>query len=487
MSGPFEGAKRRERVWDPFVRVFHWSLVAAFVTAWLGKGEAVIHENAGMVVLALIIFRTAWGIIGPGSARFETFVRSPAVTLEYILSIFRGKPKHYLGHNPAGAAMILLMLATLAATTASGILMTTTALWGNGLVEYIHGISAYLMLFLIGGHILGVLLAAIQHRENLPLSMITGKKWVPDFATRHLGKMRLTPKRLAIAAAMVAASAAVWTGSSAALNASIWRLHKSIAHEAKTSGCTVRKIHGPVISVFPQVHVEYAVAVQGRDMPIDVRLDASTAIQRKPDLKLERLTAECRTIAARIENIKATSTGAMEMATRALPQSNAESGAAQTILAQPAPPVASTPVVRAVAASLAQPSATTSDVNPPAQATAVRDVQMDKPPGKPPAMARAKRSLRQSPDFQALGVTEAKRARKAAAKKRKAGPKALASAKKKLKRRRNSKIIMSKRAAGERRSDHGNPGHGGDDHDGNDNSGPGGGDGGNSGPGGGGD
>ena len=316
MTPPRLGATRHERVWDPFVRVFHWSLVAAFATAWYGRGEAAIHENAGKVVLALVILRTAWGIIGPGSARFETFVRGPLTTFYYVLSIFRGKPKHYLGHNPAGAAMILLMLAALATTTASGILMTTTALWGNGLVEYIHGTAAYVMLFLIAGHVLGVLVAAFQHRENLPLSMITGTKWIPAFATRHLGKMRLGARRLALAASLVAASAAIWVGSSAALNASIWRLHKTIAGEAKTSGCQVDAIEGPVVSVYPGFHVAYSLSVQGHDAPIAISLDGGKAMQKKPLVDLGDLSDKCRIIAARLERIRTASTSAVEMVVR---------------------------------------------------------------------------------------------------------------------------------------------------------------------------
>jgi cytochrome b len=170
---------KRERVWDPLVRLFHWSLVGAFVTAWFGRGEAIVHETAGEIVLALIVLRVVWGIIGPGSARFEMFIRGPKETFNYLLAILRGNPEHFAGHNPAGAAMIVLMLATLALTTLSGILMSTTALWGNSSIEWIHGTSAYLMLILIAGHLCGVILASLQHRENLPLAMVTGRKKVP--------------------------------------------------------------------------------------------------------------------------------------------------------------------------------------------------------------------------------------------------------------------------------------------------------------------
>ena len=99
-------------------------------------------STAGEIILILIIARAAWGLIGPASARFETFVTGPRAALSYVWSILRGRPAHFLGHNPAGAAMIGTLLLCLAATTVSGVLMTTTALWGNGWIEWIHGTAA---------------------------------------------------------------------------------------------------------------------------------------------------------------------------------------------------------------------------------------------------------------------------------------------------------------------------------------------------------
>ena len=96
------------RVWDPLLRLFHWSLVAAFATAFLGEEGERLHEVAGYVVLGLIAFRLVWGLIGPGHARFTDFVPSPARLWVYLRGLVRGRPERYLGHNPAGAVMILL-------------------------------------------------------------------------------------------------------------------------------------------------------------------------------------------------------------------------------------------------------------------------------------------------------------------------------------------------------------------------------------------
>jgi cytochrome b len=284
---------KNERVWDPLVRLFHWSLVAAFATAWWGRGEAVIHETAGNVVIGLIIFRAVWGLIGPGSARFENFIAGPKATLVYVIAILRGKPAHYIGHNPAGAAMIGLMLLTIAATAASGVLMTTTALWGNAWIEWIHGTSAYLMLFLIAGHLLGILAAAIQHRENLVWSMITGWKWVPEDTLPYLGNLKLTLRRSAQALLVVLLGIGIWTGSTTLLNASVWRLHKTFSASLTKAGCETAKVNGPRIEVHPALGFHYDIDLgNGRAMLVK-SVSATHAFQRRPDIALDDLTRHC--------------------------------------------------------------------------------------------------------------------------------------------------------------------------------------------------
>ncbi len=285
--------KVRGRVWDPFVRLFHWSLVAAFATAWWGLGENNIHETAGKIVLLLIILRAAWGIIGPGSARFENFLKGPRSTLAYVVSIMRGKPAHYLGHNPAGAAMIGLMLLTLATTAASGILMTTTALWGGEWTEWIHGWSAYAMLALIAGHLLGILAAAIQHRENLVWSMVTGRKWVPAGTRSHLGKMKLTRWSIAGAVLAITASAAAWNGSTGLLNASYWRMPKILAAELAKNGCEGVVVTGPRAEVYPERILYYQVSSAQSSLNATLAIPLSAALERRPELETDPFKSLC--------------------------------------------------------------------------------------------------------------------------------------------------------------------------------------------------
>jgi cytochrome b len=110
------------RVWDPLVRLFHWSLVLTFfISYFTGDEENQLHIYAGYAVLGLIVFRLAWGIIGTKHARFSDFLTSPAKVIAYVKSLFSRKPKHYLGHNPAAGWMVIVLLISLFVTTISGL------------------------------------------------------------------------------------------------------------------------------------------------------------------------------------------------------------------------------------------------------------------------------------------------------------------------------------------------------------------------------
>lgn len=192
------------RVWDPLVRVFHWGLVAAFATAWLTADEVQpIHEVAGYMVAGLVALRLIWGFAGSRYARFTQFVKGPGTTLAYLGSMLRGQEPRYLGHNPAGAAMIVALLLTLSGTAFTGWLMAepsrvamlptlpqiVSPAWADddgdeygeereveGPLKELHETLANLMLLLVAAHVAGVVLASIRHRENLARAMITGDK-----------------------------------------------------------------------------------------------------------------------------------------------------------------------------------------------------------------------------------------------------------------------------------------------------------------------
>lgn len=163
-------------VWDRFVRAFHWSLVGLIAGAWLTEDAKSVHQNLGYLVLALVAARLVWGVIGSPHARFADFVRGPAQVAAYLRDLSRGQERRYLGHNPAGGAMIVALLATILVTCVSGWLMGTDMFWGSEAMENIHEIAATAILVLVAGHIAGVIWESIRHRENLVRAMMTGRK-----------------------------------------------------------------------------------------------------------------------------------------------------------------------------------------------------------------------------------------------------------------------------------------------------------------------
>lgn len=223
------------KVWDPLVRIGHWSLLAAFFIAYLTEDDFMtFHVWAGYTVATIVTMRVLWGFIGTKHARFRDFVRSPRETLSYLATLVHGHARRYIGHNPAGAAMVLALLLSLAGTTIAGFMLYAIeedagplAGWvadagggpavGDGSAwpalistahaddddedeeegnseraaagakgadneareefwEEIHELFANFTLLLIGFHVLGVLYSSHLHRENLPLAMVTGRK-----------------------------------------------------------------------------------------------------------------------------------------------------------------------------------------------------------------------------------------------------------------------------------------------------------------------
>jgi cytochrome b len=202
------------KVWDPLVRIFHWSLVVAFAIVWLtGDEESRLHELAGYAVIGLVLARIVLGFIGTRYARFSDFVYRPSTVLGYAREMLSGKPKHYLGHNPLGGMMVLALLVSLLAAGVTGLALqgaeqgtgpfaslaagTTLAMPnviakavadddedGNGekeneeLWEELHEFFANLTLLLVVLHIAGVIIGSLVHRENLVRAMFTGRKSV---------------------------------------------------------------------------------------------------------------------------------------------------------------------------------------------------------------------------------------------------------------------------------------------------------------------
>jgi cytochrome b len=175
---------RTVKVWDILVRVFHWSFAASFAGAWLtAESERFrdIHVFLGYTMLGLVAFRLLWGVVGPRHARFSSFVRGPAAVARYQRSLFTARPEHHLGHNPAGAVAIVLLLALAALAGASGWAVYNDL--GGEWLEESHEFLASAMLAVVAVHLAGVAVASWMHRENLVRAMLTGRKDAPQHRT----------------------------------------------------------------------------------------------------------------------------------------------------------------------------------------------------------------------------------------------------------------------------------------------------------------
>lgn len=181
--------KVTSRIWDPVVRIGHWTLVFTFITAYITEGEPPVHMWAGYLLAAVVLFRLLWGFIGTRHARFSDFLCSPARIFAYLKSLLGRRPQHYRGHNPAGGVMILLLLLSLTLTAGSGMalyavdehagplagLMTATES-AEEFWEELHELFGNLTLVLVIVHVAGALVSSYLHRENLVKAMVTGRK-----------------------------------------------------------------------------------------------------------------------------------------------------------------------------------------------------------------------------------------------------------------------------------------------------------------------
>jgi len=194
-------------VWDLVVRVGHWLLAGAFLLAYFTEDDwLTTHVWAGYVAGAIVLWRIVWGFIGSPHARFRDFLFAPAQSLRYLGALLRGRAQRYIGHSPAGAAMVFALLIGVAATTGSGLMVYAydkhagplagvVASQYQGLSkaerhrayeraedfwEEAHEVLANLTLFLVVLHVGGVALASLAHRENLLRAMFTGRKRAAD-------------------------------------------------------------------------------------------------------------------------------------------------------------------------------------------------------------------------------------------------------------------------------------------------------------------
>jgi cytochrome b len=178
------------RVWDLPTRLFHWSL-AVLIAAQYASGEFGIlsmewHFRLGYATLALVVFRVLWGFAGSRTSRFASFVRGPGAVFGYARDVLAGRAAAGTGHNPLGGWSVLLMLASVAVQSVSGLFSTddlteTGPLAGrvsDAAVEWmthVHHVNRWVLLLLIVLHLVAVLLHWTLRRENLVAPMWHGR------------------------------------------------------------------------------------------------------------------------------------------------------------------------------------------------------------------------------------------------------------------------------------------------------------------------
>ena len=168
------------KVWDPLVRLFHWSLVAAFAAnALLVDHDSQLHLWIGYTVVGLVAIRIVWGIVGSPYARFASFPPSVKGALGQVGEVVSGLRRIHVGHTPLGALMIYNLLATLLLIGLSGYLMTTDMFWGTEWTEELHEAAVTWAEISVLLHIAAVVFESVRTRVNLPRAMVTGVKQIP--------------------------------------------------------------------------------------------------------------------------------------------------------------------------------------------------------------------------------------------------------------------------------------------------------------------
>ncbi len=165
------------KVWDPIVRLFHWTVVTACIlNLFILEEGKYWHRMTGYAVAAALAIRFVWGFIGTRHARFSDFFPTPSKVMGQIFDIIDGAEQRSLGHNPLASVMMLLLMALLSATCLTGWMTTLDAFWGEKWLEQLHGTIANSIMVLAILHAAAALIESWRHKENLVWAMVTGRK-----------------------------------------------------------------------------------------------------------------------------------------------------------------------------------------------------------------------------------------------------------------------------------------------------------------------
>jgi cytochrome b len=219
------------QAWDVPTRLFHWTLVllvgAAYFTHEFGDATLHLHRLTGYAILTLVLFRVLWGFVGSSTSRFAAFLRWPRHAFGYGLDLLWRRPRHYLGHNPAGSWIIVILLALVALQALAGLATSDDVRARGPLVRHVperlvdsastyHAYGFWILLGMVTVHVAANILYHVWKRDAVITSMVTGRK--PALAYEDEPEARIAPAGrallcLAVAALIVFGGVAVSGGS----------------------------------------------------------------------------------------------------------------------------------------------------------------------------------------------------------------------------------------------------------------------------------
>jgi cytochrome b len=171
---------REVTVWDPLVRLIHWSLaLTILLNGTLIEEESTMHEWIGYIALGLVVLRLVWALIGPKHARFSAFPPSPSRAVRHMRAIRAGDRVIHLSHNPLGALMVYNIWLSVIGICVTGYMMTTLTFFGVDWVEEAHEAIFAWLVFSVALHVAGIAFESWRSGVNLARSMVTGRKNIP--------------------------------------------------------------------------------------------------------------------------------------------------------------------------------------------------------------------------------------------------------------------------------------------------------------------
>ncbi len=169
------------QLWDPLLRLCHLSMaVVFFANYFFNEAGEDWHQWLGYYALAVVVVRVIWGFVGPRSARWADFWPTPASLVGHARTLLHGELDHHMGHSPIGALVMVLMMTGIAGLGLTGwASQEVDALFGVDWPLDLHSWLANAVLVLVCVHVLGAIYESVRMRENLPWSMITGRRRQP--------------------------------------------------------------------------------------------------------------------------------------------------------------------------------------------------------------------------------------------------------------------------------------------------------------------